>query len=89
LGVRLRVRAGLKGCAGRIRPAGRTLGTRALNSPKRLKVQKFDVFREIGRIRNTSDKEKRKIYISFPKIGRECLFQLKSIQRISKQSQMI
>jgi len=52
------------------------------------KVQKFDVFREIGRIRNTSDKEKRQIYISFAKIEGGCLAQLKSIQRYTTQFQM-
>jgi len=51
-------------------------------------VQKFDVFREILRIRNTSDKDKRQICISFAKIEGGCLFQLKSIQRFSKQFQM-
>jgi len=38
-------------------------------------MQEFEVFREIGRIRNTSDTEKRQIYISFAKIERRCLFQ--------------
>jgi len=60
----------------------------SLNSSKWLKVQEFDVFRKILRIRNTSDEEKREIYISFAKIGEECLFQLKSIQRFSKPVQM-
>jgi len=38
------------------------------SSIKWFKVHKFDVFREIGRIRNMSDKEKRQIYISLAKI---------------------
>jgi len=60
----------------------------SLNSPKWLKVLKFDVFRVILRILNTSDKEKRRIYISFARIEVGCLFQLKSFQRFSEQSQM-
>jgi len=60
----------------------------SLNSPKWLKVQKFDVFREILRIPNTSDEEKRRIYISFAEIEGGCSFRLKSIQRFSKQPQM-
>jgi len=36
--------------------------------PKWRKVQKFVVFREILRIPNTSDKEKRRIYIFFAKV---------------------
>jgi len=51
-------------------------------------VQKFDVFCEIGRARNASDKEKRQMFVSFAKIQEGCLFQLKSVQRFSKQSQM-
>jgi len=51
-------------------------------------VHKFDVSREIERNRNTSDKEKRQIYVSFAKIEGGRLFQLQSIQRFSKQFQM-
>jgi len=48
--------------------------------------REFDVFREILRIPNTSDEEKRRIYISLAKIEGGCSFRLKSIQRFSKQS---
>jgi len=51
-------------------------------------LQKFDVFREIECIRNTSYKEKRQIYIFFAKLEGRCLFHLKPIQRLSKQFQI-
>jgi len=51
-------------------------------------MQKFDIFREGGRIRNTYDEETCRYYISCAKIEGGILFQLKSFQCFSKLFQI-